>query len=227
MTMAIYIVTGGTRGIGKEVTKKLLDRGDTVFAVSRTKTSLEALQEELNHSRLFGTPCDVNNPEEAAAAVEQCHSTCGEINGLVNNAGVGSFKPFEELTLEEWDAQLNTNLRGVFILSQQVYRWMKAAGGGEIVNVASNLGYVTRPGASAYCASKWGLRGLSATMNEEGREHGIRVSTVSPGLVQTDFAGVSASEKPSGLTPEAVADAVIAALTASKDVGSIEHRMEP
>lgn len=225
--MAVYMVTGGTRGIGKEVTKKLLDRGDTVFAVSRTKASLEALQQELQHSRLFGTPCDVNNPEEAAEAVEECRTACGGIDGLVNNAGVGTFKPVEQMTLEEWDAQLNTNLRGVFILSQQVYRLMKTAGGGEIVNVASNLGYVTRAGASAYCASKWGLLGLSGTMNEEGRAYGIRVSTVSPGLVQTDFAGVSASEKTSGLTPESVADAVVAALTASKDVGCIEHRMEP
>ncbi|CAM3937078.1 SDR family oxidoreductase [Alkalicoccus chagannorensis] len=225
--MAVYMVTGGTRGIGREITKKLLDRGDTVFALSRTAASLDALKQELQHSRLYGSACDVNNPEEAAAAAEACRETCGAVDGLINNAGVGTFKPVEELTLEEWDAQLNTNLRGVFILSQQVYRLMKETGGGEIVNVASNLGYVTRPGASAYCASKWGLRGLSATMNEEGREYGIRVSTVSPGLVQTDFAGVSASEKTTGLTPEAVADAVVAALTASKDVGSIEHRMEP
>ncbi|WP_181186124.1 SDR family oxidoreductase [Alkalicoccus urumqiensis] len=224
---SVVIVTGGSRGIGRAVTEKLLERGASVMAIAKTSKSVKQMKKEIDSDNFDAITCDVSDPDQAGDAVITCRRRFGRIDALVNNAGVGVFKPIEDMSLYDWDYQLNTNLRGAFLISQAVYREMLGTGGGEIVHVASNLGYTVREKAGAYCASKWGLVGLSKTMNAEGRAHGIRVSTVSPGLVQTDFSGVSAAEKTDGLLPGTVADHILGALEASEDTGEIEVIIRP
>ncbi|WP_187254593.1 SDR family oxidoreductase [Alkalicoccus halolimnae] len=221
------VVTGGTRGIGREIVKKLLNEGAYVTVLVKTKRSILALQSELGHHAFDSYICDVTKPEDIERAFEDIIRKNERIDILVNNAGVGIFKKVEDLTEEDWDSQLNTNLKGAFLCSQAGYRQMISQGGGQIVNIASDLAYNTREKASAYCASKWGLLGFSQAMNKEGRHHNVRVATVAPGLVQTDFAGVSASEKAHGLSAWSVAQQVLTVIKTSHDAGEIEIIIRP
>ncbi|NJP36129.1 SDR family oxidoreductase [Alkalicoccus luteus] len=222
----VIIVTGGARGIGRAVVSQLLDKGAVVAAAARTNESLDKLQRELNSSSLHTFQADVGSEEDVLQLFQDVASRCGNPHALVNNAGVGVFKPVEEMTADDWDQQLNVNTRGAFLCAREAFRMMKKDGG-QIVNIASNLGYEVREKASAYCASKWALVGFSKTLNQEGRAYDIRVSTVSPGLVQTDFAGVSASEKSSGLHPETVARTIVQTLELQDDAGEMELILNP
>lgn len=225
---SVVIVTGGTRGIGEGLVKLLLDERAITVVLAKNEQSIARLQEGLaNKGELHTFQCDVADPLQVSNVIEAIHEKFGRIDLLVNNAGVGVWKPVEEMTVEDWDLQLNTNLKGAFLCSQAVYKKMMNGQGGQIVNIASDLAYNTTERAAAYCASKWGLLGLSKTMNKEGKKYGIRVTTVSPGLVQTDFGGVPSSRKTAGLTVETVAEQILAVLKTDKDAGEIEVIVRP
>ncbi|MDE5416157.1 SDR family oxidoreductase [Alkalihalobacterium chitinilyticum] len=222
------IVTGGTRGIGAGIVKLLLTEGVRTIVLAKNEESITNLKETMDGlGELEAYQCDITSSEQVAAVVEKVDEKYGRIDTLVNNAGVGVWKPFEEMTEEDWDSQLDTILKGAFLCSQAVYKKMMKGEGGQIVNIASDLAYNTTEKASAYCASKWGLLGLSHTMNKEGKKHGIRVTTVSPGLVQTDFGGVPAAKKTSGLTVETVAEQVVSVIKTGKDAGQVEVIIRP
>lgn len=224
----VVIVTGGTRGIGEGIVKLLLNEGAKTIVLAKNKDSIAKLQEAFfGLGDLDTYQCDITSSEQVSNVIETIIKKYGKINTLVNNAGVGVWKPVEEMTEEDWDSQINTNLKGAFLCSQAVYKKMMDNNGGQIVNIASDLAYNTTEKASAYCASKWGLLGLSHTMNKEGKKYGIRVTSVSPGLVQTDFGGVPASKKTTGLTVETVAEQVLAVIKAGKDAGAIDVIIRP
>lgn len=223
----VVIVTGGTRGIGEGIVKLLVNEGAMTIVLAKNKETITKLESNINNEHLHTYQCDITSSEEVSSVVAEIFAKFGRIDTLVNNAGVGVWKPVEEMTEEDWDAQLNTNLKGAFLCSQAVYKVMMKESGGQIVNIASDLAYNTTERASAYCASKWGLLGLSHTMNKEGKKYGIRVTTVSPGLVQTDFGGVPASRKTTGLTVETVAKQVLSVISAGKDAGAIDVIITP
>ncbi|QOY35565.1 SDR family oxidoreductase [Anaerobacillus isosaccharinicus] len=224
----VVIVTGGTRGIGEGIVKLLLNEKAKTIVLAKNKNSIAKLQEAfVGLGDLDTYQCDVTSSEQVSNVIDTIFKKYGRIDTLVNNAGVGVWKPVEEMTEEDWDSQINTNLKGAFLCSQAVYKKMMVNNGGQIVNIASDLAYNTTEKASAYCASKWGLLGLSHTMNKEGKKYGIRVTSVSPGLVQTDFGGVLASKKATGLTVETVADQVLAVIKAGKDAGAIDVIIRP
>src|SRR5439155_18419306 len=128
---------------------------------------------------------------------------------LVNNAGVGAFAgPLHELTPDGWENVLNTNLRGVFYCIRSFAPMMIGAGRGHIVNISSLAGKNALPNGAAYAASKWGLNGLSYSVAEELREHGIRVSVVCPGSVNTDLSPHTVKDPGKMLQPEDVAHVV-------------------
>jgi NAD(P)-dependent dehydrogenase (short-subunit alcohol dehydrogenase family) len=118
------------------------------------------------------------------AAAERCF---GRIDVLVNNAGVGVFKPIEETTLAEWQLVMDTNLTGVFLCAREAFRHMKARGGGRIIHIGSVSGFIPIVENGAYGASKYGVRGLSHILNEEGKRLNIRSSVISLGAVYTDI----------------------------------------
>jgi NAD(P)-dependent dehydrogenase (short-subunit alcohol dehydrogenase family) len=198
----ICLITGGTRGIGRALAARLLADHDSV-AITGTSTegaqaAAAALVAECNDaSRVLGVTCDVRDPASAEAAVRTTVARFGGLDVLVNNAGVGAGTPVADMSNEEWDRIIGTNLTGVFHCCRAAIPHLRARGGGWIVNVSSLASTNPFAGASAYCAAKAGLNAFSDALLQEVRYDGIRVSTVLPGSVATGF---------SGRAPEAGAD---------------------
>jgi 3-oxoacyl-[acyl-carrier protein] reductase len=142
------------------------------------------------------------------ALIEKTEAALGPISILVNNAGIGLFGPAHERSEEDWDRVLSTNLKSVFLVSRAVAPSMIHRGAGDIITISSLAGRNAFAGGGLYCASKWGVQGLSACMAEDLREHGIRVSVVCPGSVATEFSGRGPKDPSKALTADDVAHAV-------------------
>ncbi|KEO83719.1 SDR family oxidoreductase [Tumebacillus flagellatus] len=212
------IVTGASRGIGRAIVRACLEMGINVVAVARNEYGLERLQEEMRvGKRLLAVACDIRDQLEVERLFEVACDRFGSIEIVINNAGVGFFAPIEEYDEAMLDEILDTNLKAVFHMCRAAFVHMKRGGGGQIVNIAALLGHVAEPFASAYCASKWGVLGLTEALRLEGSPHGIRVASVSPGTTQTDFGGIPSSQKGQALRPETVAEAVTYLLTQGDD----------
>jgi 3-oxoacyl-[acyl-carrier protein] reductase len=187
------IVTGGSRGIGRGIVEALLAEGWRVFLGSRSQGSVDealgALRERFGDdaSNIAGRPVDVRRQEEVDAFVSWVLAEAGRIDCLVNNAGLGRFAPVDELTGEQWREVLQTNLDGAFYFIRAVAPTMKRQGDGWIFNIASLAGKNAMKGGAAYNASKFGLIGLSEAAMLDLRQHGVRVSAILPGSVDTGF----------------------------------------
>ena len=131
----------------------------------------------------------------------------------MNNAGIGLFGPAHEKTEADWDRILDSNLKSVFLVSRTVVPSMIKRGSGDIINISSLAGKSTFAGGGIYCASKWGLMGLSGCMAEDLRDHGIRVSVICPGSVATEFSGSRPKDPSKALSAEDVAHAIEAIVT--------------
>jgi 3-oxoacyl-[acyl-carrier protein] reductase len=206
------LVTGSTNGIGLAIAEALILRGVHVVVSSRTPDRVRDVAEELSRrgpGRAVGIACDVRDPEQCARAVAGAVKAFGRLDVLVNNAGVGHLKPVQELTLDEWREQIETNLGGVFYCSRAAIPHLSASRDGWIVNIASLAGRNAFAGGAGYNATKFGLVGMSEAMMLDLRYEGIRVSTIMPGSVQTEFGGRMSSDKDWALQPEDVATAVV------------------
>jgi NAD(P)-dependent dehydrogenase (short-subunit alcohol dehydrogenase family) len=184
----VAVVTGGTKGIGRAITEALLEKGLRVVVGARTEEDVAAAAESLGEA-VRGVVCDVRSPEDCRRLVETAVDEFGGLDVLVNNAGIGIFKSVEELTSDEWDTVLHTNLDGVFYCSHAAIPALKQ-GGGWIINIGSLAGKNAFPEGAAYNASKFGLIGFSEALMQEVRHDGIRVSYIMPGSVATSgFSG--------------------------------------
>jgi NAD(P)-dependent dehydrogenase (short-subunit alcohol dehydrogenase family) len=163
--------------------------------------------------RAFWRETDVTRAGEVGKFVSETEAKLGAIGILVNNAGIGLFGPAHEKSEEEWDRVLSTNLKSAFVVSRAVVPSMIRRGAGDIINISSLAGRNTFAGGGLYCASKWGLQGLSGCMAEDLRDYGIRVSVICPGSVATEFSGRGAKDASKALQPEDVAHAVEAVVT--------------
>ena len=207
----VALVTGAGRGIGKSISSHLASLGATVVLCARSGSELEVLTHEIASRGGKGVPlvCDVSDlpsVENARAEVERAH---GRLDVLVNNAGVGSFAgPLHEMTPEDWEKVLNTNLRGVYYAIRAFAPMMIRQGGGHIVNISSLAGKNPLPNGAAYAASKWGLNGLSYSVAEELRGKNIRVSIVCPGSVDTSEGWHHGKNSNKMLQPDDVAHVV-------------------
>ena len=163
----------------------------------------------------FALRADVTSEKDIVALVQNTEQQLGPISILINNAGTGGggFGPVQDKSEAEWDHVMNTNLKSVFLVSRAVIPGMIQRRSGDIVSISSLAGKNTFAGGSIYCASKWGLQGLSGCMAEDLRAHGIRVSIVCPGSVATDFAGRGPKDPTKVLTADDVAHAVAMLLT--------------
>jgi NAD(P)-dependent dehydrogenase (short-subunit alcohol dehydrogenase family) len=208
----VALVTGGSRGIGKAIARKLAEFGAAVGFCGRNRQALEATARELGEvsSRVLAIPADVTNPGEISALVETIEQKLGPITLLVNNAGIGNpgFGPVQEKSESDWDLVLDTNLKSVFLVSRIVAPLMMKRRRGDIINISSLAGKNTFAGGGLYCASKWGLQGLTGCMAEDLRPYGIRVSVICPGSVATEFSGRGPKDPTKVLTAEDVAHAV-------------------
>ena len=222
------IVTGSTKGIGRAIAEALLGAGMNVCVSARNIEEIERTVRELEGvggGGVTGAACDVRDYEEVRALFEHAVAEFGGVDVLVNNAGVGIYKPVEEISPEEFRAVLETNLFGVFYCTHEAIPLMKQRGGGYIVNISSLAGTNAHPRMAAYNASKFGLNGFSEALMQEVRHDRIKVSYVMPGSVNTEFGGDAPSEEKSWqLQPEDVARVVTDLL--AHDERSLPSRVE-
>jgi NADP-dependent 3-hydroxy acid dehydrogenase YdfG len=222
----VVIITGASAGIGKSAAKQLSELGCRLVLNARRKEKLEELAERLNLSdeKIAIVQGDVGNPTTAEAARNEALNRFARIDALVNNAGWGVFKPIHELSHEEWEGMIQTNLNGAFYMTKAVLPTMIEAKSGTIVNVSSVAGSRSFPNGSAYCASKFGMEAMSGSMVEELREHGVRVSLICPGAVGSEFfdnpTGMDAekySDTSWMVTPDQIAEAIVRSITCDEN----------
>jgi 3-oxoacyl-[acyl-carrier protein] reductase len=207
---AVALVTGSSRGIGRAIAFRLAGLGASIAVCGRDPNALKSAIAQLEHLgvKVFGAMTDVTRKERVEDLVSRTEAALGHISILVNNAGIGLFGPTHEKSEEDWDRVLDTNLKSVFLVSKAVAPSMISRKSGDIVNISSLAGLNAFAGGGIYCASKWGVQGLSACMAEDLRGHGIRVSVVCPGSVATEFSGSGPKDASKVLSPEDVAHAV-------------------
>ncbi len=206
----LAVVTGASRGIGFAIARRLAQLGANLGVCARDAHRLAGAKSELERegTKVQAIAADLSKPGEIKSFVASVEQSLGPIDILINNAGVGYFAPVQDATEENWDAVLDTNLRAVFLLSKAVAKGMIQRKTGHIVNIASLAGKNAFAGGAVYCASKWGLLGLTECMAEDLRGHGIRVSAVCPGSVATDFSPHAGKDPGKMLQPQDIAHAV-------------------
>jgi 3-oxoacyl-[acyl-carrier protein] reductase len=182
-------VTGATEGIGRATAFALGKAGYRVGVCARTESKVRQLLEELEREEIeaAGGPADVGDPDEVERVLDQVTGGLGEINLLVNNAGVLIGKPLEELTLEDWDITMRTNVRSLYLVTRAVLPVMRKRRHGTIVNVASLAGKNGFAGGTAYAASKHAVLGFSRSLMLEVRKDNVRVIAICPGSVDTSM----------------------------------------
>lgn len=206
------LVTGGTRGIGRAIAAALAGAGAAVAICGRDAAGARRAAAELAAAggRVIGTAADVSRWEDVEALYRFVDAELGGLDILINNAGIGIMKPAAELTPEEWTRVIGTNLTGAFFCSREALARFRNRGGGFIVNISSLAGKNPFAGGSAYNASKFGMNGFSEAMMLDHRHDGVRVCSVMPGSVNTEFgSGGGADWK---IDPRDIADIVLMVL---------------
>jgi 3-oxoacyl-[acyl-carrier protein] reductase len=205
----VALVTGGTRGIGEAIVRRLAAEGFLVFLSGRTEDSVRAALARFAKEGLAirGHAADARREEDQKRLVESVAREGGRLDVLVNNAGIGHFAPVDRLDPERFREVLETNLFGPFYAVHHAAPLMKKNGGGFVVNIASLASVNPFAGGAAYNASKFGLLGFSEAAMLDLRHDGIRMATVLPGSVATEF-GHAPGDTAWMLAPEDVAEAV-------------------
>jgi len=211
----VALVTGGSRGIGLAIAQCLGRLGARVSICARNAANLEESAAYLRGEgvEVLASPADVSSEDQIFAVVHKTQQALGPIDILVNNAGIGVFGPFHEQSAAQWDSILDTNLKSAFLASRAVAPEMIRRKTGHIINIASLAGKSTFANGALYCASKWGLLGLTGCMAEDLRAYGIRVSAICPGSVNTEFSPHAGKDVSKMLQPDDVAHAVAALVT--------------
>jgi 3-oxoacyl-[acyl-carrier protein] reductase len=212
------LVTGATQGIGRATAFALGRAGYRVGVCARTQANIRRLVEELRGEGIeaAGAAVDVGLPEAVPRAVQEIVSALGEISVLVNNAGILIAKPFDELTLEDWEGTMATNVRSLFLTTRAVLPAMRRRREGTIVNVASLAGKNGFVGGTAYTASKHAVLGFSRSLMLEVRKDNVRVIAICPGSVATGMMRDQTMLKADPtkiLQPEDVADSILHAIS--------------
>jgi NAD(P)-dependent dehydrogenase (short-subunit alcohol dehydrogenase family) len=192
----VALVTGAATGIGAAIADTFVAKGASVAVVDINSAAAEAKAAELGNSSK-GFACDVSSSASVDAAVAEVMSAYGRIDILVNSAGIALLAPAEDLSVTNWDSTLAVNLSGTFFMCQSVGRHMLAAGSGKIINLASQAGSVAIEQHVAYCASKFGVIGLTKTLALEWAGRGVTVNAISPTIVLTEL-GKRAWDGPKG-----------------------------
>jgi 3-oxoacyl-[acyl-carrier protein] reductase len=185
--MATAIVTGSGRGIGKETAILLAKKGVNVVVCSRTQSEIDETVKAVRkiHSGVIGIKCDVSQSQQVDSLVKKTVEKFGNVDILVNNAGIFTVKKLADITEKEWDEILAVNLKGAFLCCKAVLPHMFRSNSGAIVNVSSGAGKAGFDSLSAYCASKFGMMGLTESLAWEVAGHRLRVMAICPGEVAT------------------------------------------
>ncbi|MGM0852083.1 MAG: SDR family oxidoreductase [Bacillota bacterium] len=227
----VAIVTGASRGIGKEIAQQFAKENVKLTLVG-SSDSIHKAVEELKASGIkdvIAIQGDVSKEADVQRMIAETISAYGRIDILVNNAGVGFFKPTEEVTADEWKNIFDVNVQGVFLCSKAVLPHMKEQKFGTIITISSDVARYTIPNGSAYVATKYAVQGFCGSLAQEVREYGIRVGTINPGMVDTYFADSTQGlpEKEDWLKVEDIAKSVIYMASAPKHLLIDEIKIHP
>lgn len=183
----VAIITGGGRGIGRAIALGFSQEGAHVVIASRSEGELQDLATEINQGGQSALPivCDVTNEDQVKAMVAETLNAFNQIDILINNAGTGAMRPVWGTPKRSFEAILAVNLIGTFLCTKHVWKPMRDADGGSIINVSSLGGLIGYPFQSAYCASKFGQIGFTKACAEEGKRDNIRVNAIAPGKADT------------------------------------------
>jgi 3-oxoacyl-[acyl-carrier protein] reductase len=206
------LITGGTKGIGLEVARALLTEGADVVVCGRNADALRSAVDDLRGDgprKVSGQTADVSNSEAVRDLFRSADRELGGLDILVNNAGSGLFRPAADITVEEWDRVIGTNLSGVFYCSREALARFKSTGRGWIINISSLAGRNPMAGGAAYNASKFGLNGMSEAMMLDHRQQNVKVSYIMPGSVDTEFGGHPSGKSDWKIAPEDIAEIVL------------------
>ncbi|MFA6492909.1 MAG: SDR family NAD(P)-dependent oxidoreductase [Patescibacteria group bacterium] len=216
----VAIVTGSGQGIGQGIAKKLANEGCSVVVSDLNEESAQKVADEINQSgqKAMAIKCDVSKNQEVDNLITKTIESFGKLDILVNNAGIFPYKPFLEMTEEDWDRVLDVNLKSVFLCSKSAVKVMKE--GSKIVDISSIASFVGFSGLSHYCASKGGVNGFIRALALELASKKINVNAVAPGAISTPGASMGMTEETKAQTiasiplgrmgePEDIANAVL------------------
>lgn len=222
------IVTGAGRGLGAAVARALVKEGATVYGIARTVTALNEMKTALG-DKFIAVPLDITNQNGVSIWVDETFDADRSPDILINNAGAGYFDKVDALPTEKWKQMIDTNLSGVFYLTRSVVPLMKQSGRGSyVMNIGSILGMVGNAEMSAYCATKFGIRGFSEALFKELRYNNIKVTCINPGSIETDFFAESSVEAHSNmLHPKDLADSIIHVLKTPDNMLISEMTIRP
>lgn len=225
------IVTGASRGIGKEIALTLGRKGMNVVLAARSESSLKKTKAEIEQLgvKALAVSTDISEERDVTRLFAKTIEEFSQIDVVVNNAGLGIFKPVEDIKASEWDSIMRVNVRGTFLLTKAVIPYMKKRKKGTIINIASDVSKRTFANGSAYCASKYAQHAFAESVRKEVVTQGIKVSNIYPGMVDTYFGETEqgAKYKKEWLQPEDIANAVVYILQAPKHVVIDELMLHP
>ncbi|WP_019229071.1 3-oxoacyl-[acyl-carrier-protein] reductase [Sedimentibacter sp. B4] len=183
----VAVVTGSTQGIGLAIAKRLAKEGVIVVVTSRNIDKVNEAVDEIKSEggEAFGLKCNVTNREEVKALGEKVMDKYGRIDILVNNAGITKDSSFKKMTDEQWDEVLDSDLKSVFIVTQELSKYMELNKYGRIINLSSVVGLSGNFGQANYSAAKAGIIGFTKTLSMELGKKGITVNAIAPGFIET------------------------------------------
>jgi len=218
LTNKTAIITGAGKGIGKSIAIALAKEGVNLGLIARTAADLESLQSSLQaeHSvKVFIATADISKQQEAEAAVLKLQEQLGSVDILINNAGIAQFGTLMDMEPSTWERIIQVNLMGTYYVTRAALPFMLEQNSGDIINVASTAGERGFATGSAYCASKFGVLGLTESLLQEVRKSNIRVVALTPSTVATDLAvnaGLKIGDEDRMMQPEDVAELALATL---------------
>jgi short-subunit dehydrogenase len=227
---AVVVVTGASSGIGEAVAYRLsTNRHASLLLLGRNSTRLKAVArkcEQKGATRVSTSYGDLRDRHFISAVSSECLSLA-PISALVNCAGLGTFHSTDTMSDADWDQMIEVNLSASFFLCREVIKTMITTGNaGSIINVSSDADTIGFPHAAGYCASKGGVLAFSRALQEEVHLHGIRVSVLSPGRVDTSFNGKEPGMRPGALSADEVAEVIEFLIYCSRNIEVREIRIE-
>ncbi|GAB3828945.1 SDR family NAD(P)-dependent oxidoreductase [Pontibacter rugosus] len=187
----IALVTGATSGIGYATAIELASKGYRIIATGRRKERLQELKQKLGNSQVYPLVFDVRDKDAVQQAIDSLPEEWRAVEVLVNNAGnAHGLSPIQDGSLDDWDAMIDINVKGLLYVTKAVLPLLQQAQKGHIVNIGSIAGQEVYPNGNVYCASKHAVDALSKAMRMDLVQQGIKVSEVNPGLVETEFSDV-------------------------------------
>ncbi|GGE35225.1 short-chain dehydrogenase/reductase [Pullulanibacillus camelliae] len=191
----VWFITGSSRGLGRHIVEAALEKGDFVMATARKEEALSDLVRQYG-SRIRTFSLDVTNEQEVVTTVKKAAALYGRLDVVVNNAGYGDIAAVEDVTMEDFRAQIDTNFYGAVYVSKAVTPILRQQASGHIIQISSLGGRIASPGLAAYQSAKWALGGFSEALAQEVAPFGVKVTIIEPGGMRTDWAGSSMTIPP-------------------------------